>query len=198
MSRYEEIFHEIAKIIADDFGMTTEEMFANSKLKRKVEARQIFHYVIHKHFTTSLSVIGEFSIKMGRNKPHHHASVLYGYNLIRDRMQVDKRFERQVSFLENFILDKIKGHQPSIEKQDKEVKGVAQNIFITENKSFIKKIELLIKEILNGNREEDIDYLTQLQKEKNNGRLHKTSPSNTVLGKISGHKHEGSFYTHSS
>lgn len=195
MARYKDVFKIMAKAIADEYGITPQEMFANSKRKKLVEARQIFHYLAYKHYNTPLSIIGAFSKTMGRPVGHNHASVLYGHNLIQDRISVDKRYERQISLIENHVLKIIEATDEIKEKRKEESKVIAEKLFLMENKDFINSLQKLISEVTKGNPENDIEALINIQKEVNNGRIRETSPLHTNMGEVLGHTDKSPVYS---
>jgi len=195
MHRHSKTFRVIAEIIAEEYAITLEQMFGMSRKKRYAEARQVFHYICYKNLGLTLMKIGAFSEEMGRPLRHDHATVLHGHNTIKDRIQVDKRFKTFMDGLEKYVMER---HVESEMKRDEVIKdhmGVATEVVTKDVGNLLDKMKRLIREIMKGDTEQDVDDLIKIQTDKNNGRLYKTSQGNNVLGKVSRHQHESGVYT---
>lgn len=195
MHRHSKIFRVIAKIIAEEYAITLEQMFGMSRKKRYAEARQVFHYICYKNLGFTLMKIGAFSEEMGRPLRHDHATVLHGHNTIKDRIQVDRRFKTFMDGLEKYVMERHVEEELKRDEVIKEHMGIATEVAVKDVGDVLGKIKYLIQQVMKGDTENDIEELIKLQTDKNNGRLYKTSQGDNVLGEVSGHQHKGSFHT---
>lgn len=195
MTSHDELLTAIAEIVSKDYSITTKEMFNPSRKKIFAEARQIFHYLAYKHLKFPLAVIGAFSKFMGRNKSQHHATVLYSVRSIEDRISIDKAFAQYISTLESFTEEKIFYVREEIKSRKVHAERLAKEYVIKKNQNLIRSLEQLITEIVKNGTTEDVQELLKIQIKKNNGRVHKTTQSDNVVDKVSGHEHEVCVYS---
>ncbi|MEN8835906.1 MAG: helix-turn-helix domain-containing protein [Polaribacter sp.] len=144
--------HIIAKIIADRNRITPESIFVNSRERRVVDIRALFFYFATKYTKLSLSDIGKFSKEMGRDKEHHHASVLHNSRKIRDIIVFDKDLRKETEELNNeikYYVDYYKFWQDSITSYKK---IIVENVYNEKDLEFTSKLSDLIAKIFE-NRE---------------------------------------------
>jgi len=198
MHRHSKIFKIIAKIVAEEYAITLKDMFSMSRKKRHAEARQVFHYICYKNLGFTLMKIGAFSEEMGRPLRHDHATVLHGHNSIKDRIQVDKRFKKFMDGLEKYVMERYVEEDLKNDDVIRENMQAAETVITKDVGNLLEKMKYLIREIMKGDTEQDVDDLIKIQTDKNNGRLYKASQGNNVLGKVSGHQYKSSVHTPSS
>ena len=144
--------HIIAKIIADKNRITPESIFVDSRERRVVDMRALFFYFATKYTKLSLSDIGKFSKKMGREKEHHHASVLHNSRKIRDIIVFDKDLRKETEELNNeikYYVDYYKFWQDSMTSYKK---IIVEKVYNEKDLEFTSKLSDLIEKIFE-NRE---------------------------------------------
>jgi chromosomal replication initiator protein len=198
MAKHSELLELTAEFIAKAYDLDCKMMFSKTRKKKYVEARQIFHYFAFKHLGFTLSLIGEFSKKMGRPEPHYHATVLHGYRTINDRKSVDRKFNVYMTTFEDELLESIMINKQALDKRYAEINQITKKAILTHNELIFEKVQELIGHIIKGDSEKDLDELIDIQVNKNHGRLYKASQGDNVLGKVSGHQYKSSVHTPSS
>lgn len=195
MTKHSELLELTAEYIAKTYDLDCKTMFSKTRKKKYVEARQIFHYFAFKHLGFTLSLIGDFSKKMGRPEPHYHATVLHGYRTINDRKSVDRKFNVYMTTFEDELLESIMVSKEALDKRSAAVNQITKKAILTHNEIIFEKVERLIALVIKGDSEKDLEELIEFQANKNYGRLYKASQGDNVLGKVSGHEHKSSVHT---
>ncbi|MDR2042273.1 MAG: chromosomal replication initiator protein DnaA [Tannerella sp.] len=88
---------KIRKVVCDHFHLAQELLYSPSRKREIVLARQIVMYLAKEYLHMSFSQIGK--AVGGKN----HATVLYGYNSIKDQMEIDKLFRSKMETLEDTL-----------------------------------------------------------------------------------------------
>lgn len=180
----------ISKIVAEKHGKSREFIFFDTRVRQIADLRAIFFYFAKTYTRLSLADIGKYSKRMGRNKAHDHATVLYNVNKVEEMMSVDKEFKKRVLELDNeikyyvdyqtFWFDEISGYK----------KNVVQLIHSEQNVDFMCKFSEMTT-ILKENKEfmgmmADIAQKQLIKKQQRieDERVHKASQENTRLGVV--------------
>lgn len=93
---YDYVVFKIIRIVADNTGITYEQMKTKSRKREFVESRQICMYLIHKYTKLSLRLIG---LKFGGRE---HSTVIHACQKVDDLM-IEKRFK----YLLETIISKV-------------------------------------------------------------------------------------------
>jgi chromosomal replication initiator protein len=88
---------KIKTVVSEHFGLEKEDIMSRSRKASIASARQIAMYLSKRHTTQSLSSIGHSIGKL------NHATVLYSCQKVSDMMEIDKRFRKQVTDIEEKI-----------------------------------------------------------------------------------------------
>jgi len=89
----------IKQIVAEYFGLSMKDFESNSRKRKIVQARQISMYLAKKYTKASLETIGK---RIG-NKDH--ATVIYSLNVVRNLIDVDKKFRYLLQDIEALLVE---------------------------------------------------------------------------------------------
>jgi chromosomal replication initiator protein len=89
----------IKRIVAQYFGLDVGIFDTNSRKRAVVQARQISMFLAKKYTKASLETIGK---NIGKKD---HATVIYSLNVVKDLMQVDKKFRHIVKDIESLLIE---------------------------------------------------------------------------------------------
>ncbi|NPA42715.1 MAG: chromosomal replication initiator protein DnaA [Chlorobi bacterium] len=89
----------IKQIVAQYFGLTMKEFESNSRKRTIVQARQISMYLAKKYTKASLETIGRH---IGKKD---HATVVYSLQVVRNLIDVDKKFRHIVRDIEALLVE---------------------------------------------------------------------------------------------
>lgn len=180
----------ISKIIAKKYNKTPESIFEKTRVREIIDLRGMFFYFATRHTTLSLNDIGKFSLLMGRDKQHHHATVLHSVNRVYDMMFTEKDFRETIDELDNEIkyyvdYDRLHYDQISIYK-----KIISNKVHQEQDLDFLSKFSGLTT-ILYENKE-FLDITADLVQEKLTRKLqkitdegiHKTAQEDIRLGMV--------------
>lgn len=98
LEKKEVTISNIEKVVCSDMALPIQEVRSKSRKQKVVEARHLIMYLSKKHTNYSLSAIGEF---MGGRT---HATVLHGYQMIKNQISLNPQFSERVVGLEKQIL----------------------------------------------------------------------------------------------
>jgi hypothetical protein len=163
-SRQEHLRH-IADVVAEEYGMSTKDIFMTTRSRSIKEPRQIFHYLASRHTSCTMVEIGEYSAKMGRHEPHNHATVLNSIKVIKNLMESEKDFYYTIKKFETIVINRLVSVDPSMGH----VVSVATSIndvFLETNDRFLSKIKDLVKLLCVDMIDTDIDLLIKDQQVK--------------------------------
>jgi len=89
----------IKQVVAEYFGLSMKDFESNSRKRKIVQARQISMYLAKKYTKASLETIGK---RIG-NKDH--ATVIYSLNVVKNLIDVDKKFRYLVHDIEALLVE---------------------------------------------------------------------------------------------
>jgi len=93
-------FDILFKAIRKELGVSKQEITSRSRYRRVCEARQMFCFLARKH-------THESSTNIGKAIKHHHATVLYSANTMRDLCTSTKRLSIAKGYIEKEIATKL-------------------------------------------------------------------------------------------
>ena len=99
----------IEEAVCTNYGITGQELFANTRKRHIVRIRQMFYYLARRYTLKSLSDIGVYAGYV-RGCPFDHATVLHGANCIVDQLHLerrkrDKEMTENVDNIRHLIMD---------------------------------------------------------------------------------------------
>jgi len=96
-----DIFYQYVERITELFRITKEELFSKSKRRDLVDARYLLYYVCYKR-PMSLAYIQKYMSENGYEIKH--SSVIYGINVISERVKSDSDYMQVVKDLEKAVF----------------------------------------------------------------------------------------------
>ena len=174
-----ETLRKLCELVADEFQMSEKDLFMTTRARSHREPRQIFHYLASRHSPCTITEIGEFSMTMGRNKPHHHASVLNSVKKIESYIEFDQDFHYTIKKLETKAINKLVGVNPRIGyviSADRQI----DEVFLDSNDDFLSKIKRLVRMLCVDRIDSDIDNIISDQQKKMHIRHNKKDENNKL------------------
>ena len=92
-----EIFNNYATAIADRFHLTLDEMFAKTKKREIVDARQML-YFLSRERPIRISYIQKFMEDNGHIVSH--STIIHGYNIAKEQVDSDPDYAVAVKYIE--------------------------------------------------------------------------------------------------
>jgi chromosomal replication initiator protein len=92
---------QIIRTIADEYGITVDELLSSSRSQRVALPRQIAMYILREESDLSLPKIGE--ILGGRD----HTTVMYGHEKITDLLERDKNLRRRIVNIQEVLYSPV-------------------------------------------------------------------------------------------
>jgi hypothetical protein len=154
----------IAEIVANRFDLDTRMMFKYSREKIYKEPRQIFHYLAVQHTVCTYKEIGEFSVTMGRFKPHHHASILNSVKRIQGILEYDKGLSNIVSEIEDSIYKAFIKNPFGVTMKDGVTADLVKDVFIKSHERYLRKIKELVKLLSEDRDVEEVEQYIDMQR----------------------------------
>jgi chromosomal replication initiation ATPase DnaA len=96
-----DIFYQYVERITELFRITKEELFSKSKRRDLVDARYLLYYMCYKR-PMSLAYIQKYMSENGY--AIKHSSVIYGINVISERVKSDSDYMQVVKDLEKAVF----------------------------------------------------------------------------------------------
>jgi len=177
------ILYKIAKIVADEFQVDPPFIFQDTRRHEVTDVRAVFHYMCNKYTKERLVVIGEFSKKMGRAKPHHHASIVYAIKKINSLCDVDKKMKNTVEEICDKIEKQLTYDKFVSRKNATTISNIIDKIFYEDDYEFLTYLDLLIVKLYENKNKEVIETILKTLKETDEG-LHKATQDDSRLGVV--------------
>ncbi len=92
---------DVLKIVAENCGVTVEDVLSKCRKKEISEARHIFCVIMKKEFNFSLKRIGEFI------NNRDHTTVIHSVNTVKDRCDTEDGYKERVDMIINDVHYKI-------------------------------------------------------------------------------------------
>jgi hypothetical protein len=132
----------ICNFVSDWHNMDAEKIFANHRKRESVEARHLLFYLIRKNTRLSFQDIGLLPHVFGINRSYNHATVLHGYNRVRDRIDVERLFRFQMKIYNDQIESTMKKNV-KIQDQDKYPEHLSELMQCLNEKKEHREVALL-------------------------------------------------------
>ena len=177
------ILYKIAKIVANRYEVDPKFIFQNSRKRKIVDMRAIFHYMCYLYSTEKLKTIGAFSKEMGREEPHHHASIVYAIKKVKGFIEFDPKIREDVASIESQIQKQISYDRYVSKKAAITISHIIDKIFYEEDYEYLSSLDSLINLLYEKKNKIDIEHLIKTQ-ETINERVHQTASDNSELGVV--------------
>lgn len=177
------ILYKIAKIVADRFEVDPEFIFQDTRRHAVTDVRAIYHFMCNKYTKERLRVIGQFSKKMGRSEPHHHASIVYAIKKVKSLYEVDKKFREDVDSISEVIEKQLTYDKFVSRKNATTISNIIERIFYEDDYEFLTYLDLLVDMLYEHKNKEIIENLIKTLKKNNEG-LHKATQDDSAVGMV--------------
>ena len=179
-------FDIIAKVIAEHHHVQPEYLFRNTRRRDVVDLRAMFFYFASRHTTASLNKIGSYSLEMGREKAHNHATVLYQIKKTKSLMYIDKKFRENVEEIENKLRFYVDYEQLKKDEIQEHRDSIVNLIYSEQDIDFLSALHDVTKSIYEDRTLlktfKGLALVRKLQ--RGNEGIHKTTPQDTGLGVV--------------
>jgi hypothetical protein len=180
----------IADVISNKNSIKAEEIFLKSRRRELADMRACFFYFSRKYTLLSFIDIGMYSLQMGRDKPHHHATVIHNVEKVKAIKSIDKSFNRYIKELEEdikFKIDYLKSKKNSVYEAKSNIMHILR--CIEDEKDVFKLNDIMM---LIHYEKEALDLLGQKAREEimkknesiENERLYQTTSQDNGLGVV--------------
>ena len=142
----------ISKIVSESYNIPEKEMFMKTRRRKIADVRAIFFYFASRHTRLTLEKIGQFSQYMGRDKPQHHATVLYSCNKVKDIMSINKTFNEKINYLNNQIQYHSDYERQIADESQVFKQNISKYIYSDFDAEFLKKVSDVIEHIYSNKK----------------------------------------------
>lgn len=181
-------FDIISKVVAEHHGVQPEYLFRDTRLRAVVDLRAMFFYFASRHTNASLNKIGSYSIIMGRETPHNHATVLYQIKKTKSLMYIDRKFRENVEEIENKLRFYVDYEQLKKDEIQEHRDSIVNLIYSEQDIDFLSALHDITKSIYEDRvLLKTFKGLALIKKhQRDNEGIHKTTQKDTGLGVVQG------------
>jgi hypothetical protein len=170
--RNKEEINKIVYITCEHFNLTPYDVFKKSNLYENKTARQIIHYFLKTYSKLNLREIGLLSLDYGRPKKHDHASVIHSVKVVKDLINTEKEYLKDIEQIEEMYIKSVSTEQEFNDlmlKEKEDTKTIEetqikylQEIILKREEEIENLKEKLIQSNQNLHKQHSNKYITRL------------------------------------